>query len=671
MNDRLGLDGLAYGGDYNPEQWPEETWAEDVRLMRDAGVNLVTVGVFAWSRLEPASGRWDFDWLDRVLDLLHDHGIRADLATGTASPPPWLVRRHPEILPVDARGTRLEFGSRQTYCPSSPVWRDETIRLARVMAERYGEHPALALWHVSNEFGDELSRCWCPVTAGAFRDWLKRRYGDVDELNRAWGTTVWSQRYRAFEEIEPPRATTGPGHPAHWLDFERFSSDALIRLFRGEAAVLRQVTPDVPVTTNFMGAFRQVDYWALAAAEDIVGDDAYPDPADPGSAADMAFNYSLMRSLKRRPWLLLESATSAVSWRDVNVPKTPGRSRFDALQAIAHGSDGVMRFQWRQSRSGPEQHHSAMVGHRGAASRVYQETVRLGQDLARLAPVRGTRVRSRVAMVVDWESWWAQDVPASMPSRRLRWLDQARRWHAAAASLGHAPDCVQATGPFDGYAVVLIPGLYQATEDQARALAGYAATGGHLLVGPFSGVVDATAAVHPGGPPGPLRDLVGIEVDEPWPLADGQTAALAVGDERWAVEVWQEAVAASPDTDVLGVLAGGPLAGGPALTRRRSGSGLAYYLGAVTDAPGLAAVLRLVLTDAGLDAADLPDGVTRLTRTDGRTDYTFLLNHGDRPRDVVVPVPARDLLTGADVTGRATLGAYGALVLCHPAEGLR
>ncbi len=668
----LGLDGLAYGGDYNPEQWQPAIWREDVRLMRQAGVNLVTVGVFSWARLEPVPGEFDFAWLDEVLELLHANGIAVDLATATASPPPWLVRQYPEILPVDARGTRLEFGSRQSYCPSSPVWRSHVLRLCRVMAERYGSHPAVRMWHVSNEYGDELSRCWCEESARAFREWLRRRYGTIEALNDAWGTAFWSQRYADFGQIEPPRATTGPANPAQRLDFERFSSDALRELFVAEAAVLREVTPGIPVTTNFMGVFDRLDYWEFAEAEDIVSNDAYPDPADPDSAAHAALGYSLMRSLKRQPWMLLESAPSAVSWREVNQPKPPGRMRLDALQAVAHGSDAVMFFQWRQARRGAEKFHSAMVGHRGETSRSYAETRGLGAELTRLAPVRGSVVRSEVALVVDWDSWWAQSAPDSMPSQRLRWLEQARRWHQVTAGLGHAADPVRADGPFDGYRVVLVPGLYLATADQAAALSAFVARGGQLLVGPFSGVVDETDAVHPGGAPGPLRELLGVEVDEPWPLVDGEVVRVGMGGATFGATLWQEALEAWEGTEVRGQYASGKLAGRPALTRRRHGAGAARYLGTVPDAAGLATILAATLTAAGLPARELSP-IEVVTRTDGVTDFTFYLNHDLVPHPIATPAGATDLLTGQTVTANTTIPGQGVLVLAHPAhsEGRR
>ena len=520
----IRLDALAYGGDYNPDQWPEQTWLEDARLMREAGVNLVSLPVFSWPQLEPEPGVYDWGWLDRVIEILWGAGVKIDLATATATPPSWLVRNHPEMLPWNEQGQRLEFGSRQAYCPSSPVWREHVARMSRAMAERYGEHPALALWHVSNEYGDHVARCWCPESSAHFRRWLEARYGDLEGLNEAWGVNVWGQRYTAWEHIEVPRQATGPVNPTHLLDFERFSSDALLELFQLEIDVLREVTPDIAVTTNFMSLLRDLDYWDFATVEDLVTDDAYPDPADPHAHVPAALNYGLMRSLKGgRPWLLLEQAASAVSWREVNVPKAPGQMRIDSLQAIAHGSDGAMFFQWRQAKYGQEKFHSAMLGHRGEASRSFQETKAFGAELQRLAPVRGTRVRSRIALVVDWDSWWGSSATESLPSQRLNWLAQARAWSAALYELGHPVDTVRATGPFDGYDVVVVPNLYIADVAQASALADYVAGGGHLVVGPFSGVVDATEKVHDGGAPGPLRELLGVEVDEHWPVPDGRT----------------------------------------------------------------------------------------------------------------------------------------------------
>lgn len=681
----IRLDALAYGGDYNPDQWPEETWIEDARLMRQAGVNLVSLPVFSWPQLERTPGEFDFGWLDRVIDILWAEGIRIDLATATATPPSWLIRSHPEMLPHDVNGNRLEFGSRQAYCPSSPVWRENVARMTRIMAQRYGQHPALALWHVSNEYGDHVSRCWCPASAAHFRRWLQARYESLDSLNEGWGTTVWGQNYTDWEHIEPPRTATGPINPTQQLDFERFSSDALLELFQLEVDVLREVTPDIAVTTNFMSLLRDLDYWDFAAAEDLVTDDAYPDPADPLAHVPAALNYGLMRSLKGgAPWLLLEQAPSAVSWRDVNVPKSPGQMRIDSLQAIAHGSDGAMFFQWRQARFGPEKFHSAMLGHRGEASRSFAETKAFGAELKKLEPVRGSRVRARVALVVDWDSWWASSAPDSLPSQRLRWIDQARAWHAALHHLGQTVDVVRATGPFDGaapfdgYGLVVVPNLYIATAEQAAALTAFVASGGSLVVGPFSGVVDPTEKVHPGGAPGPLRELLGIEVDEHWPLPDGERVQLSVGGTTTTADTFGEWIEA-PDAEVIGSYVGGELDGRPAVTRRpastrlpgstrgaSAGAGAAWYVSAVLDDAGLQGMFRTVLAEAGLPARGIlnPD-LEVVTRSDGETDYTFVLNHGRDEITTDAPAGAHDLLSDADVGPTLTLPRFGAAVLAH------
>ncbi|MTH67993.1 beta-galactosidase [Agromyces bracchium] len=668
MTRPLRLDALAYGGDYNPDQWPEEVWHEDVRLMREAGVNLVSLPVFSWPQLEVAPGVYDWAWLDRVIEVLWAGGIRIDLATATATPPAWLVRSHPEMLPCDSDGRRLEFGSRQAYCPSSPVWRANVARMARAMAERYGEHPAVVLWHVSNEYGDHVARCWCPESAAHFRRWLEERYRDLDGLNEAWGVNVWGQRYTAWEQIEPPRRATGPVNPTQLLDFERFSSDALLELFRVEVDVLREVTPDLPVTTNFMSLLRDLDYWRFAEIEDLVTDDAYPDPADPRAHVPAALNYGLMRSLKGgQPWLLLEQAASAVSWRDVNVPKAPGRMRIDSLQAVAHGSDGAMFFQWRQARYGQEKFHSAMLGHRGEQSRTFRETAAFGRELRRLAPVKGTRVRSRVALVVDWDSWWGSSATESLPSQRLGWLAQARAWHAALHALGHAVDTVRATGPFDGYDLVVVPNLYLADAAQAAALEAFAASGGTVVVGPFSGVVDATEKVHPGGAPGPLRVLLGIEVDEPWPVPDGAAEQVELDGDRFDAPVWSEWIEASDEASVIARFATGVLAGRPAVTRRVHGAGAAWYVGAALADEGLVAVMRRALADAGLPARTRIDrDVEAVTRADDETDYTFVLNHGTREVAVDVPEGAEDLLGGDRTTGRLVLAPLEVAVLATP-----
>ena len=384
---------VLYGGDYNPEQWPEEVWHEDVRLMREAGVNLVSLGIFSWAKLEPRPGEYDFEWLDRVVDLLHESGVMVDLATATASPPPWLARLYPESLPVTMDGVTLYPGARQHYCPSSTAYRERAAELVRRVADRYEEHPALAMWHVNNEYGCHVAECYCDASAAHFREWLRERYGDLGELNEAWGTAFWSQRYSNWDEILPPRTAPTFTNPTQQLDFRRFSSDALLECFEMEKEILREATPDVPITTNFMGFFKPVDYWKWAEREDVVSHDLYPDPADPAAHVGAAMTYDLMRSLGGgEPWVLMEQTSVRVNWRERNVPKKPGQMRLWSYGAVARGADGIMFFQWRASRAGAEKFHSAMVPHvKPEDSRSWKEVRQLGGELKKLDNLLGAR----------------------------------------------------------------------------------------------------------------------------------------------------------------------------------------------------------------------------------------------------------------------------------------
>ena len=525
---------IWYGGDYNPEQWPREVWDEDVTLMQRAGVNLATVGVFSWARLEPRPGEYDFAWLDDVLDTLHAGGVRVDLATATASPPPWLAARHPETLPVTEDGVRLAVGSRQQYCPSSPVYRERARELVTRLVERYAGHPALELWHVNNEYGCHVSHCYCDVSAAAFRTWLAAKYGTVDELNRAWGTAFWSQRYDSFDEVRPPSAAPTFKNPTQLLDFDRFSSDELLACYRSEVEVIRAGS-DVPITTNFMGFFKPVDYWKWAREVDIVSDDTYPDPADPLSPAYAGMVRDLMRSLGGGdPWLLMEQSPSAVNWRARNAPKAPGQMRAWSYQSIARGADGILFFQWRQSAAGSEKFHSGMVPHGGTDTRVWREIEQLGTELRSLSAgtgddaVAGTRVASSVAIVLDWDSWWAIEQPASPAS--VSYLEVLFAWHRAFTSLGLVVDFVRADGDLSSYGVVVAPALFAATDAQLENLVAFAESAGVLLVGFGTGITDEHLHVRLGGYLGePLRRALGVWIEEFAPPAAPDLRAIGGG----------------------------------------------------------------------------------------------------------------------------------------------
>jgi beta-galactosidase len=659
--------GIGYGGDYNPEQWPESTWAEDIRLMAEAGVNLVTVGVFSWSRLQPAPGELTAGWLDRVLDLLGEAGIGVDLGTGTASPPPWLVAAHPEILPVTVDGRRLAPGARQHYCPSVPAFRAAAVDLAGRMARRYAGHPAVVMWHVGNEYGCHVPACYCEVSAEAFRDWLQARYGEVGALNEAWGGAVWSQDYTGWDQVQPPRAAPTYPNPAQQLDFARFSSGELLACYLAEREAIAAQGQHAPVTTNFMGFFRSLDQFRWAAELDVVSVDSYPDPADAESYLLSAMTCDLTRSVARltgspgRPWVLMEQAPNAVNWRAVNVPKAPGQYRALSLQAVARGGDAVLSFQWRAAATGAEKFHSGMLPHAGTDSRVWREVVELGADLGRLARVAGSPVRAEVAMLLDWESWWALEMD-SHPSR-LRLIQLLREFYRPLFEAGVNADFAHPESDLSGYRLLLVPALYLVSDAGADNVRRFAANGGTVLVSFFSGIVDTRDRIRLGGYPAPWRELLGLRVEEFAPLPENAVVrldgALGADGADGVGRAWQDAIDLR-GADPLLRYAEGHLVGQAAVTRHPYGDGEAFYLGTLPDQATLRGLVEQACRLARVEfRSDVPPGVEAVRRG----DYLFLISHLDHPVELDLGGKSRDLLTSDIVGPAAVLGPRGVLVL--------
>ncbi|GAA1525714.1 beta-galactosidase [Kribbella lupini] len=646
------MTGLYYGGDYNPEQWPPEVWKDDVALMRQAGVNLATVGVFAWSSLEPEPGRYEFGWLDQVMDLLADGGVQVDLATPTASPPPWFSLAHPDALPVRADGVRLTHGSRDTYCACAPAYREAAAGIARALGERYAGHPALAMWHVHNEYG---TVCHCDHAASSFRRWLLARYGDLDRLNAAWTTAFWSQGYSSWEEIRPPRATQYLVNPTQALDFRRFWSDELLAAFREQKEILRGFTPELPVTTNFVfGAWVPVDHARWAAEVDLVAIDHYPGDAGRGAEEQTAFGADLARSWAGgRPWLLMEQAAGAVNTGTRSHTKEPGRMTRHSLAHIARGSKGALFFQWRASRGGAEMWHSALVPHAGADSRRFREVVEFGAVLPRIAEVDGSAVQAEVAVLWDAEAWWAMQ-GTHLPSSELDYLAAVQAAHRQVWAAGVGVDLPGPAADLSSYRLVVVPSLYLVSAEAAASIARYVEGGGHVLVTYFSGIVNEDAQVWLGGYPGAFAELLGVRVEEFHPVAEVELASGARG------RVWSEDVQLT-GAEVIDRYAGGVLDGSPAVTRNFSGDGVAWYVSTQLEDDAYRALLEQAMRGAGIELPDLPDGVELVRRQADGTTWTFLINHGDA--EAVVPASGRELLSGADVSGRLVLPAGGQAVV--------
>ncbi|GIF16225.1 beta-galactosidase [Actinoplanes teichomyceticus] len=659
-NFRLPSPGITLGCDYNPEQWTPDVWREDVALMREAGVDLVAVNIFGWSDLEPAPGRYEFAALDEVVELLHANGIRLNLGTGTSSPPPWLTTLHPQVLPAAADGTTRFPGGRQAWCPSSQIFRDRAYALVRQVAERYGDHPALALWHVSNELGCHNALCYCETSAEAFRCWLRRRYGRIETLNEAWGTAFWSQRYGDWSEIQPPRLALSIRNPAQIVDFHRFSSDELLEHYRGEARILRAHSA-APVTTNFMvtAHIRNLDYWSWAPEMDVIANDHYLDHRldDPG--AELSFAADLTRGLAAgRPWMLMEQAAGAVNWQPYNLTRTPGELLRNTLTHVARGADAICFFQWRASAQGAEKFHSALLPHAGTDTEGWREVLRLSGALDRIGEVAGTTVDSEVALVFSWESWWSAEGEAR-PSQAVTYLDRVHAAHRALRELGVTCDVVSPAADLSRYRAVVVPCLYMVGDRDAQRIADYVAAGGHLLVTFFSGIVDERDRIRLGGYPGAFRDVLGVLVEEFAPLRPGHEVMLSTGG---AGSLWTERLRATTAQPVARYL-DGPLPGTPAITRNRYGAGVAWYLATALDARGMRDLTRDVVRAAGVvPVAPEPGGaVEAIRRTGGGRGYLFVINHGTVP--VELEATGVELVTGAGVDGLLRVEGGGVAVV--------
>ncbi len=665
---------ILYGADYNPEQWSETTWLDDMRLMKLANVNIVSINIFSWASLEPSPDHYQFDQLDRIMDLLAQHNIFADLATATASPPTWMSRLYPDILPVTRDGKRLSHGSRQHYCPNSPSFRRKSAELVRHLAERYQTHPALKMWHVNNEYGCHVSRCYCDICAVAFRTWLQNRYQTLDALNSAWGTDFWSQWYYNWEDILPPRITPAQNNPGQTLDYQRFMSDSLLACYLTEAAILREITPAIPITTNFMVAFKPVDYFAWAPHLDIISIDTYPPHTSP--PWETAFTHDLMRSLKHgQPHLVMEQSPSQVNWMPQNPHKRPGQMRLQSLQAVAHGADGIMFFQWRQSKAGAEKFHSAVVPHEGSEhGRIFQQAAHLGAELQCLsANVVGSRITAQAAILMDWQNWWTVEYLPG-PSDRLHYWEHIKHYYRPLHELNIAVDIISPDSDLSTYRLVVAPLLHMLRPGVSYNLAQFVERGGTLLVTFFSGIVDQHDHVVLGGYPAELRKLLGIHIEEFDPLTKEMTNSILIEDGplkgTYPCTLWGELIHLE-GAQAIGVFASDYYANGPALTVHQYGQGQAYYL-ATHPSNELIAKLMQQLCQAASIAPVLyvPAGieVTRRLRSDGRALY-FLLNHNNTPEQIDLPQGTfTSLLTSNEIEGKITIAAKDGTVLIEGTE---
>ena len=655
---------IWYGGDYNPDQWPEEVWDDDVRLMKKAGVNLVSVGIFSWAKIETSEGVYDFDWLDRIINKLGEAGIAVDLASATASPPMWLTQAHPEVLWKDYRGDVCQPGARQHWRPTSPVFREYALKLCRAMAEHYKDNPYVVAWHVSNEYGCHNRFDYSEDAERAFQKWCEERYGTIDAVNDAWGTAFWAQRMNDFTEIVPPRFI-GDGNfmnPGKLLDFKRFSSDALKAFYVAERDALAEITPDLPLTTNFMvsAAGSVLDYDDWGREVDFVSNDHYFIPGE-AHLDELAFSASLVDGIARKdPWFLMEHSTSAVNWRPVNYRKEPGQLVRDSLAHVAMGADAVCYFQWRQSKAGAEKFHSAMVPHTGEDSAVFRDVCELGADLNTLADngLLGTKLaKSKVAVVFDYESEWATEHTAT-PTQHVHHVDEPLQWFRALADHGVTADVVPVSSNWDEYEVAVLPSVYILSEETTRRVRDYVANGGRLIVTYYTGLSDERDHVWLGGYPGSIRDVVGVRVEEFMPMGDdfpGVPSRLGLSNGAVAHDIADVIGSVDGSATVLETFRDDPwtgMDGAPAIVANTFGEGRSVYVGARLGRDGIAKSLPEILESLGMAETGENDSRVLRVEREGSDGSRFVFSFNRTHEAVQIPFEGKIVVSSfAEVSG--------------------
>ncbi|WP_373230530.1 beta-galactosidase [Cohnella sp.] len=657
---------IWYGGDYNPDQWEKPIWDEDLRMFKLAGIDVATLNVFAWAYNQPNENTYEFGWLDEMMDKLHGDGVGVCLATSTAAHPAWMAAQYPDVLRVDFDGRKRKFGGRHNSCPNSPTYRKYSVLMADRLAERYKNHPALLIWHISNEYG---GYCYCDNCAAAFRVWLQERYGSIEVVNRVWNTGFWGHTFYEWNEIVPPSSLNEEwrGHNGRTasnfqgisLDYCRFQSDSLLECYKLEYAAIKQHTPDVPITTNLMGAFKELDYHKWAKHLDVVSWDNYPSLDTPYSYTAMM--HDLMRGLKEgQPFMLMEQTPSQQNWQPYNSLKRPGVMRLWSYQAVARGADTVMFFQLRRSVGACEKYHGAVIEHVGHEhTRVFRECAELGAELFKLGDsLLDARVQAKVAILFDWENWWAVEL-SSGPTVALKYVNELHKYYDSLYQANIAVDVIGVDADFSGYDLVMAPVMYMVKQGIAKRLESYVKDGGKFITTYFSGIVDENDKVVLGGYPGELRKLLGIWAEEIDALLPSQSNSMLM---KAGIDGVQKSYLCgmlcdlihSEGAEVLAEYGEDFYKGMPALTVNRFGAGEAWYVATSPEAAFLQDWLPKLCAESGIEPllASAPDGVETSLRVKDGQQFLFVMNHNAAASAISLREKSGiDLLTGQELQG--------------------
>lgn len=663
---------LLFGGDYNPEQWPEETWEEDMRRLKAANINSLTINVFSWALLQPTEYTYDFSWLDRLITLAKRYEMKLVLATATAALPAWLVRKYPDVSRTNSDGVEALHGKRANACPNSPHYQHFAIELVERLAKRYANESAVICWHVGNEF---TGQCYCPRCIAAFRSWLQKHYQTLDAVNQAWNSAFWGHTYHQWEEIQPPTHRSdviqAPGDKpvleGAALDYRRFQSESICNNYKQERDCIRKYDVDTPITTNLMGTQKDLDYFQWAKSLDIVSWDSYPTTTTPPSQT--AMEHDLMRGLKHAPFMLMEQAVSQQNWQDYCKLKRPHEMRMLSYQAIAHGARTIQYFQMKQSRGGIEKYHSAVISHVDAGNstptRSYREVQALGKELESLPEELFTSQQSSsIAILFDWPSYWAMEY-ATGPRLDSDYVDQVRTYYKAFYDAGLNVEMISRDDDLTPYRIVITPVLNCMSEALATRITEFVAKGGTLLATYLSGISDEHAQIYLGGYPGALRKVLGMYSEEFEALKPAEHTTLRFSNGTTAQSGYlcdvihlntATAVASFDDSERF-------YDGSPAITRNQYQNGNAFYVGTQPDADGLRLLLKQVLDAAGMNLPAHTQNVEISTRKSSSHRYTFVINTANEATTASLPVSGYDLLSQKSISDTLQLAPFGVAII--------
>ncbi|MBD8067843.1 beta-galactosidase [Bacillus sp. PS06] len=668
---------FLHGGDYNPDQWLDrpDILADDIRFMQLSHTNTFSVGIFAWSALEPEEGVYHFEWLDEIFDNIHQIGGKVILSTPSGARPAWMSQKYPEVLRVNASRQKQLHGGRHNHCFTSPVYREKTQQINRLLAERYGNHPALLLWHISNEYSGD---CHCDYCQNAFRQWLKETYNhDLKALNDAWWGPFWSHTFSDWSQIESPSPIGERAVHGLKLDWRRFATDQTISFIENEIVPIREITPEIPITTNYMAdtvdliPFQGLDYSKIAKHIDVISWDAYPTwHNDWESTADLAmkvgFINDLYRSLKQQPFLLMESTPSLVNWHKVNKAKRPGMHLLSSMQMVAHGSDSIMYFQWRKSRGSSEKFHGAVVDHDNSPeNRVFKDVAEVGETLEKLATIVGAHRDSDVGLLYDWENKWALDDAQGYGLDTKRYTQTLQQHYRPFWEEDISVDVITKDQDFSNYKLLIVPMLYMASEDTIRRMKSYVANGGRLVMTYISGIVNEHDLTYLGGWPKDLQEVFGIQPTETDTFYPKDRNSVHYKGKSYEVHDYATIINMLDGT-AEGVYKQDFYENTPAVTSNHYGKGKAYYLGARLEDEFHRDFYQEIIDE--LDIGPVVDikhekGVSVQTRQGEEADYVFVMNFTEEDQQILIPSQLTDIITGEVLIGELTLQKYEVRIL--------